>query len=70
MATLTWEQIDDFGAACGAKPFSRIQWRYRGIPHKYRLPILQEAQRRGMIVGADALPAGKHEKAPKDRRAA
>ena len=69
MSGLTWEQIDEFGAALGAKPFSLIAWRYRGIPHKYRLPILQEAARQGFVVSADALPTGKREKPSKARAA-
>lgn len=49
-----WPVIDELGAALGASEFARSKWRQRGVPYRLRLPMIEEAERRGIdISGAD-----------------
>ena len=48
---LTWDEIEEIGAALGASEGARRKWRERGaVSHKWRFPIAQEALKRGKAV--------------------
>ncbi len=43
--------IDNIAASLGVLPGARQRWRSRGhVPHRWRLPILTEAGRRGLSI--------------------
>ena len=42
--------IDQIGAELGASDAARAKWPQRGVPHKWRLPIMQKAAERGMSI--------------------
>ena len=37
-----WELIEGAARALGVKPEASKKWRRRGVPHKWRLPIIQK----------------------------
>ena len=42
--------IDQIGAELGASDAARAKWSQRGVPHKWRLPIMQKAAERGLSI--------------------
>lgn len=40
----SWEKINRLGAALGVSEFARDKWRQRGVPHKWRLPMIERAK--------------------------
>ncbi len=61
-----WDFIEHAAAALGIAAEAVRKWRVRGVPGKYRVPILQMGERRGLRIGAEAFdrPPG-----PRGRRA-
>jgi len=55
--------IDQIGAELGVSDAARKKWPQRGVPHKWRLPILQMAANRGLMIGADDFAAKQREAA-------
>ena len=49
-----WDFIERAAAILGIADEAVRKWRVRGVPGKYRLPIVQLAQRRGLRVEAEA----------------
>lgn len=46
--------IDDLAAELGASEAARKKWRQRGIPHRWRIPLIEAAAERGItLVGGD-----------------
>jgi len=46
-----FEMIDRIAAQLGAGEWARRKWRARGVPHKWRLPIIQASG--GMVTAGD-----------------
>lgn len=47
------EAIATIAAQKGAKPLTIAKWRQRGfVPHRWRLPILQELAKKGVLITA------------------
>jgi hypothetical protein len=59
---MEWSTVDEIALSLGVRPRTLKAWRQRQIPHKYRLPILKEAARRGIEASDDDLPRGKSER--------
>jgi hypothetical protein len=58
------ELIDGIARDLGASAEARKKWRQRGcIPHRWRLPIIREAEKRGIEVPDDAFEADQPEDA-------
>lgn len=51
--------IDQIGAELGVSDAARKKWPQRGVPHKWRLPIMQAAAGRGLMIEIDDF-AAKH----------
>ena len=50
--------IDELAASLGVSPEARKKWRQRGaVPHKWRLPILDLAAKRGVKIPLGAFDA-------------
>jgi hypothetical protein len=46
-----FETIDTLAPELGVdSERTRAKWRQRGVPHKYRLPLLMLAMRRGVVL--------------------
>jgi hypothetical protein len=69
-----WDLVDRCAAELGVLPETRQKWRWRhGVPHKWRVPLLQQFQKHGRIVGLDffdSLGATPATDAPADSQAA
>lgn len=50
-----WQLINRLGADLGAKPAARLKWRQRGVPHKWRIPLLQAAEAAGEHIPLEAM---------------
>ncbi len=48
---LTWKLVDDTGADLGANEATRLKWRQRGVPSKWRIDVVQALMARGIAVG-------------------
>ena len=49
-----WALVDRCAAELGILPETRRKWRERnGVPHRWRLPLLQQFGRHGRVVGLD-----------------
>jgi hypothetical protein len=60
--TATWAIIDRIASELGILRETRKKWRQRGVPHRWRLPILQKANDAGETIPAGAFNgASKHE---------
>ena len=47
----TWDQINEIGAALGANFEARKKWKQRRcVPHRWRLPIINEGAKRGILI--------------------
>ena len=42
--------IDEVAKELGVTEAARKKWRQRGVPHKWRLPILRRAAARGVAI--------------------
>lgn len=42
-----WDFIREAAIALGVKPNNAKQWRLTGVPHKYRIALLEAADRAG-----------------------
>lgn len=49
-----WKLIDEIAAELGVDANVRRVWRQRHVPHKWRLPILREASKRGLEIDESA----------------
>jgi hypothetical protein len=66
-----WATIDRIAAKLGATERNRAKWRQRGVPHRWRLPILQAAAKAGILLDASAFEArAKRKSAPRKGRRA
>ena len=46
--------IDELAEELGATAVARKKWRQRGVPYRWRLPIIERAAKRGIkLAGAD-----------------
>ena len=54
-------QIEQIAAALGARPNTIRKWREasRGVPYRWRLAIIREAGRRGIMMSVDVFDAPK-----------
>lgn len=50
-----WPIIRELGAAQGVAGNTLKQWRRRGVPGKFRLPIVRDAAGRGIVIPDAAL---------------
>ena len=48
-----WETIDELAKRMGVGDHARHKWRQRGVPHRYRLPLLERAQQLGKTLTKD-----------------
>jgi hypothetical protein len=46
--------IDRLAEELGVSAVARKKWRQRGVPHKWRLPLLRKAAERGISLTDDA----------------
>lgn len=53
----TWQLIDEIGAAVGAGDEARRKWKSRGVAHKWRIKILDEAKRRRVRISVADMEA-------------
>ena len=49
--------IDDIAKELGVTAAARKKWRQRGVPHRWRLPIMRAAAGRGVVVPDSAFEA-------------
>lgn len=50
--------IDRLAEELGVTPVARKKWRQRGVPHRWRLPIIERAAREGVeLKGTDFIRA-------------
>jgi len=48
--TSSWDAIDAIAAEIGVDENNRRVWRQRHVPHKWRIPILEEARKRRVKI--------------------
>lgn len=48
-----WKLIDRLGTELGASFSARQKWRQHGVPHKYRIDMIELAQREGVELGRE-----------------
>ena len=54
MDNMSWSIIDEAAAHLGVSTDARRKWRERGrVPHRWRIPIIQEARRAGHQLALD-----------------
>lgn len=53
----TSKLILEIGATIGASKFARSKWSLRGVPHRWRLKIIQAAAIRGVQLSEDDFEA-------------
>lgn len=62
--------ILELATTLSVTPYSMKKWKARGaVPHKYRLPLLELAEKKGVSLKSSDFEFGK-KPAPKKRRAA
>ena len=57
MTTDDWTFIREQAAAFGVTDAALYKWRQRGVPHRYRLPLVEAAQAAGRDVPQFEPPA-------------
>lgn len=50
----TWALIEAYAAELGVNAEARKKWRQRGVPHRWRLPLVNLASERGQQLDAAA----------------
>lgn len=58
-----WETIDELAKGMGVRDYARLKWRTRGVPHRYRIPLLDEAERLGKTLSKNDFNAPIHAEA-------
>jgi len=52
-----WQIIDEIAEGLGVEAEARRKWRTRGVAHKWRIGILEEAKRRRIRINVSDMEA-------------